>query len=495
MPTLSKSRFVSGNQCEKKLFLDVYRKELKAAITEEQQSRFNIGNQIGILAQNVFPDGKDATKNYDGDWSIAIQKTTEYINAGEKTIYEAAFSIEGGFAALDILHHTNGERWAIEVKSSTGVKEYHLIDAAFQYYVMKNAGFEPDKVFLMHINNQYIKNGAIDVNQLFHLADITEEVLARQSTVESKKTQLISVLEHENEPIREIGPHCNSPFSCDFKTYCWSHIQEQSVFDLYFAKGLDWQLYNQGIHYLIDVQEEMLNNTRQRVHVRGVKYNESQIKETEIQNFLTNFHEPLHFFDFETINGALPPTDGTRPFEQVPFQYSLHITDKTGEIKAHHEFLANPSDFISSENNPRKNLIDQLKKDLGIKGTIVAYNAGFEIGVLNNLAKSFPEESEFIDSLIDRFVDLLIPFKKAWYYLPKMGSSASIKSVLPAIDPEFSYDDLPINNGGLASDTFQNFIFEFDSAVWESKRKELLMYCKRDTEGMVVIYKHLKNLV
>ena len=161
----------------------------------------------------------------------------------------------------------------------------------------------------------------------------------------------------------------------------------------------------------------------------------------------------------------------------------------------HREFLADPASFQSgSTRNPRKAIIEQLKTDFGPTGSIVAYNASFEMDVLRKLAIAFPEDKAFLDGLINRFVDLLIPFRKAWYYKPEMGNSASIKSVLPAIAPEFSYKDLKISNGGLASNTFLSMIlnkFEGDEAT---TRLNLLAYCERDTEGMVVIWKHLVNL-
>jgi len=181
---------------------------------------------------------------------------------------------------------------------------------------------------------------------------------------------------------------------------------------------------------------------------------------------------------------------------QVPFQYSLHITDSEGTILEHREFLARPEDFSNpSAVDPRLQLIQQLREDIGDQGSIIAYHASFEKTRLVDLAKSFPNEREFIESLLPRFVDLLIPFKSGWYYKPEMGASASIKSVLPAIAPEFSYSDLEIGNGGLASNTFlamiQN-IFEGDRPL---TNKNLLAYCERDTEGMVVIYRHLLALV
>jgi hypothetical protein len=494
MATLSKSRFVSGNQCEKKLYYDINRRDLKPAITEQQQALFDAGHLIGELAQRVFPNGLDAKQEMNGDWSLAIERTKQWISDGIETIYEATFSIRGGFAALDILHHHNGDRWAIEVKSSTGVKDYHLTDASFQYFVMNEAGCAPDKFFLMHINNRYVKHGEIDPKQLFHLEDITLKVKENQQFVRNKQMDLLTMLESKAEPIKEIGKHCGNPFSCDYINHCWAHIPENSVFQLNNARGKDWKLFDQGIYSLLDVPDDFPLNHKQLLQINGIKFNQEHIDLERIEQFLNQIEGPLYFFDFETIFPVLPVLDGTRPFEQVPFQYSLHITDINGNITDHKEFLANPTDFLSLETDPRLKLINQLESDFGSEGSIIAYNSSFEISILKALAIAYPEKNKFLENLISRFVDLLIPFKSGWFYKPEMGASASIKSVLPAIAPEFSYSDLEIGNGDLASKTFHAMIENRFTGDFEITMNHLLAYCERDTEGMVVIYRHLRGL-
>lgn len=206
---ISKSRFVSGIQCSKKLYFDIYRKDLKPVISDQQELLFSTGNEIGLLAQNVFPNGKDASPESYYDFSKSIQDTKDWICSGVKTIYEAAFSTNGVLAALDILHHTENERWAIEVKSSSEVKKYHLTDASLQYWVMNKSGFKPDKFFLMHINTAYIKDGNINPNQLFTLTDITNQVVNNQSWVEENLDLLKQIISTTEEPKVEIGTHCN----------------------------------------------------------------------------------------------------------------------------------------------------------------------------------------------------------------------------------------------------------------------------------------------
>jgi hypothetical protein len=490
MRNISKSKFLSGVQCEKKLFFDTHRRELKPPTSPEKQAAFDVGHAVGVLAQAYFPGGMDATPEEQGMYRVPIENTRRWIKEGVQTIYEATFSANGVFAALDILHHVNGERCAVEVKSSTSVKDYHITDASLQFYAMDQAGFRPDRFFLMHINTAYVKNGEIDPKEFFVLEELTEGVVSNQPWVARRVSELRGMLDGE-EPNVEIGPHCDSPFSCDYKGHCWRHIPDNSVFDLFNSRGREWQYYRDGILDLRDIPDVDALGHRQRLQVEGQLHGIRYVDEERLREFSQEFQYPLYFFDFETIFTGLPVLDGTRPYQQVPFQYSLHIVSEDGTME-HKEFLATPSDFNSNTAlDPRQQLIQQLKADLGPTGSIVAYNARFEIGVLNGLAAAFPAQADYLIGISNRFVDLLVPFQNAWYYLPEMGASASIKSVLPAIAPEFSYDDLAIGNGGDASSIFLSMITgDFDGDEAETRR-HLLAYCERDTFGMVVVWKEV----
>jgi len=493
---LSKSRFVSGAQCEKKLFFDAYREDLKPPTTEAKQAIFDTGHTVGALAQQAYPGGMDASEYINGDWDIALNRTKQWLTESIQTIYEATFSTAGGFAALDILHHHNGERWAIEVKSSGSIKDYYITDASYQYYVMKQAGFTPDKMFLMYIDKDYIKKGEIDPIYLFKIEDITEKVIKNQKAVEKKQSQLLAMLNAKVEPTCKIGKQCSYPFDCDYKHYCWAHLPENNVFDLYLSGEKGWELYQKGIYSITDIPDDTFKSVRQRVQIKGTNNNEVLVDNERLNEFLSTFTAPLYFFDFETINPTLPVLDGTNPFQQVPFQYSLHVTDIEGQITDHREFLARPEDFRDEGAvDPRRKLLDQLKKDIPSEGTIIAYYASFEISRLKELAEVFPEENDYIDSLIARVVDLLVPFKVGWYFAPSMKGSNSIKSVLPAIDPSYSYKDLEITNGTDASDIYLSMVMGEYKGDYMETSKDLLAYCKRDSEGMVVIYKYLKSIL
>ena len=489
---ISKSRFVSGAQCEKKLYFDLYRKDLKPPVSAQQQALFDTGHEIGHLAQQVFPGGIDLSPETYFDFSDAIDQTREAITKGQQTIYEAAFYYDEVLAALDILHHENGERWAIEVKSSTSVKDYHLQDAALQYWVMAQSGFAPDKFFLMHINNAYVKQGPIDPKALFTLSDITAQVVEKQAWVAEQLPNLKS-LQANQEPDIPIGKHCDAPFECDYKHECWKHIpSKDSVFELTNARGKDWDLYEQGILHLANVPYDFKLSVIQQMQVEGVKFGSNFVRKDKINEFLETISYPIYYFDFETINSAIPILDGTKPFQQVPFQYSLHRVDAPGEPALHTAFLANPLDFtINASNNPLKALIAQLKTEVGKEGSIVAYNASFEKTRLKEIALIFPEETEFITDLMNRFIDLMDVFKEGWYYTPAMQGSYSIKYVLPALFPELSYDNLAIGNGTDASNTFLSMILGSFTGNETLTRKQLLQYCEQDTYAMVLLHKEL----
>lgn len=490
MKSISKSRFVSGVQCSKKIYFEYFRNDLKLPVSESTQQIFDLGHTVGTLAQKSFPDGKDATPEDFSDFSKSIEQTKQWIAEETETVYEATFATENTLVMLDILHRENDEIWAIEVKSSTSVKEYHYTDSAFQYYVMSKSGYVPDRFFLMHINNQYVKNGEI-TSELFHLEDITKDIIEMQFWVEENFENLLKILELREEPVVEIGAHCSSPFECEFTHHCWKHVPENSVFGLTRAGKKSWHLYEEGILKLEDIPQDYHLTFSQQLQVKGIKNNESYKDLPAILDFLHTWEYPLHFFDFETIFAAIPVLDGTRPYQQVPFQYSLHILDCEDTI-SHKEFLADPKDFLNSTIDPRKKMIEQMKLDFLGKGSIVTYNQSFEVGRLRELAKDFPEDSEFLFALISRIVDLLVVFNKRWYYLPEMGNSASIKFVLPAIAPEFSYSDLEISDGGSASTLFHSSILD-DSQNTEELRENLLRYCERDTYGMVIIFEFLKR--
>lgn len=493
---LSKSRFLSGSQCEKKLYFDVYRKELKPVVSSAQQQLFDTGHRIGALAQSVFGGGFDATPANIKDYDVWLNNTKDALANGLSTIYEAAFSHDGLFAALDILHHRDGERWAIEVKSSSDIKEYHLIDAAFQFRVMEGCGVRPDRFFIMHIDSKYTLNGVLEPERLLKLIDITDKVIDCRDETSTKLASLKSMLDAKLEPAVSIGTHCGKPFVCEYQHHCWKDVPQDNIFKLpRIDKKKAWELYSLGITHINELTDEHGLSANQQISVSSFKSGASHIDKPAINGFLNNLCYPLSFLDFETIIPSIPILQGTKPFQQLPFQYSLHVIHGTDAEPECYGFLSEEGHFRSNSNiDPLEVLVQSMLHDLPKNGSILAYNMKFEKGIVASLANRFPSYADFLADVSERMVDLLDVFSKGWYHLPEMYYSSSIKVVLPAIAPEFNYDDLEVGNGMDASRGYQRLIDGTFDGDTDKFRNDLIAYCKRDTEGMVVIWRALINV-
>ncbi|MFY8077809.1 MAG: DUF2779 domain-containing protein [Flavobacteriales bacterium] len=491
---ISKSKFVAGLSCEKRLFLEVNNPELKTPLSANQEAKFAIGHRIGALSQERFPGGVNAEPENKRDFQSWIESTRNFIGKGESVIYEAAFSYEGSFCALDILLNQNGNLTAIEVKSGGSKTDTYVKDAAFQYFVMSQSGYTPDRFYLLLINGDYIRQTSLDVHQLFKTVDITEEVLALQNFVANNLANFQAMLGANILPEMDIGPHCSEPYDCPFYGHCSSHLPaENPITDLIGSSKKVWQLYNQGVMSIEDIPENFELSKSQHSQVNGVKNGADVLRREPIRNFLEDVTYPLHFFDFETLWLAIPLAEGIRPYGHLSFQYSMHIMLENGELE-HREYLANP-DLILQGVNTEYDLIQQMKKDFASEGSVIAFNKSFEETRIRDMIKRFPQESDFLNGLLSRFVDLMSIFRSLdIYYLPAMKGSYSIKYVLPAIDPACSYSDLEIGNGGDASSIFASKAAGNFEGDWSSTREALLKYCERDTYGMVVIWNHLKSI-
>ena len=487
---LSKSRFIKSIQCQKALYLGKHHPELKDEISEEQQAKFSQGTSVGELATGLFPDGTDVTLESFYDFSASIEQTKKLLKQNDVVIYEAAFAFEGVLCALDILVKKDGVIKAYEVKSSTEVKSVYIQDAGLQYYVMKSCGYEPADISIVYINNKYVRKGEIDVEQLFTIATVKEEILAFQPEIPALLQEAKTTLEGGDIPSIDIGPHCHDPYSCDFVGHCWKHIPDYSVFNISRLKSeKKFELYNRGILDFRDIPEDYPLNDNQRLQVESELDGTVTVNKTEINTFLKSLNYPLQFLDFETFQAAVPLFDNSRPYQQLVFQYSLHIQEDVGAELKHYEFLAE-----GDGTDPREKLIDQLIKDTKGDGHILVYNISFERGRLNELKEIYPAKQHEIQAVIDRLIDLMIPFQKKHYYAPDLKGSYSIKKVLPSLVPELSYSELEVSNGGMAMDIFKQMMEGNFNGDIEQTRKALLEYCGLDTYAMVKIVEKLEAL-
>ncbi|MEI6682461.1 MAG: DUF2779 domain-containing protein [Bacteroidota bacterium] len=442
MRSISKSGFIRGVKCQKSLYLHYNQPEDRDEPDEGRQNLFNSGHDVGRLAQQLFPGGIDASRGEPANYTENIAFTAELIQDGCPVIYEAAFGDGETLCYLDILVK-EGDQWqAYEVKAATRIKEYHLQDASFQYFVMKSSGLAVKDFSMIHLNNRYIRQGALDLSSLFHIEPVTRTIMRRQKAVAENLASLQQMLAAGTIPGITMGPQCYRSYPCDFIEFCLKdHIAAESPGDPFPANR----------------------------------------NQDELDAFRDKLEYPLYFMDFETFMPAVPLYENTRPYQKLAFQYSLHVVDTPGGTLRHYEFLSTPPA------DPRPAFIVSLLGRLGNRGSILVWNQSFEKTILREVGRDFPEFQPGIFPLFTRVADLMVPFRRKYLYTTEMNGSHSLKAVLPAIVPELSYASLGISDGGAACMAYEALFTEPDPEVLRSIRRDLLEYCKLDTLSMVRI--------
>ena len=488
---LSKSQYLRGVQCHKRLWLYKYKRELLDEPTPSQLARFQAGNEVGALALKLF-ECEEKIAFGEGDFGAKIERTKELIKSGAHSIAEATFAHKGILVMVDILQITPQGVIINEVKSSTGLKPVHIDDLAVQYFVLSGAGYNVVGANLVHIDSSYTRKGALEVEKLFAKIDCLQAVIEKQSEVAQNLARFERILENSaNPPNIDIDSHCDNPYSCDFKGVCWSEVpSENSVFEI---SRLDWRtkfaLYHQNIARFSDIKDFSAFSTSQILQIQCALDNATHIDKSAIKAFLATIRYPVYHLDFETFQEAVPSFDSQCPYMQVPFQYSLHI-DYGDESIEHREFLAD------ERGDPRPALVESLTRDIPRGAFILAYNASFEKGVMKKLAFIFPQYAEILEHFCENTADLMTPFAQKSYYHPAMRGSYSIKAVLPALMPEMeqAYKDLKlVHNGGEAMEAFPA-LKSMGESEREAYRKALLEYCKLDTLAMVKVLGKLREV-
>jgi hypothetical protein len=292
------------------------------------------------------------------------------------------------------------------------------------------------------------------------------------------------------KPVKDIGAQCSNPYNCDFMTHCWSHIPDVSIFDLVrLNTNKKFELYADGILEFSQLHEGHELTEGQQMQVESFLNKKGFIDISSIRSFLSTIKYPVYFMDFETFQSAIPLFDNSKPYQQIPFQFSVHHKYTRQEEPIHNEFLA------EAIGDPRENFIVALLKATEGPGTILTYNQAFEIARIKELSTDFPKYKADLDERITRVMDLMTPFSKRWYYTPVMNGSYSIKAVLPALVSELSYNDLEIGDGGTASAAFLNLFSNNDSMQVETIRNNLKEYCKLDTLAMVKLLDKLEEII
>lgn len=481
---LSKSRYLNGLQCLKYLWTSFHEPRKITEPDAATQHVFEQGHEVGELAKKLFSDGVNIPS---GDFMGNIRQTRELLQQ-RRTVFEAGIMAGNIYSRIDILKPADDDEWdIIEVKSATKIKDVDIDDVSFQKYCCQQAGMEIRNCFLMHINNKYVRQGEIDPEQLFAIEDITERVAGVIGSVPDRVADMLEVIAAEHCPDVAIGRQCNNPYEC-LVTGCRDFLPEDNVLELYRGGQKSFELLNSGILAIFDIPDTFNLTSSQQIQKTCVLSGEAHADKVQIAAFLDSLKYPLYYLDFETFATAIPPFDGTHPYQNVPFQFSLHV-DWGGIFKPQHfSFLAEGAE------DPRPELLKALKSWLGDTGSIIVYNQSFEKGVLEDLCEAFPEYKSWVSGILGRFVDLLQPFRSFWYYHPAQKGSASLKAVLPALTGS-GYDGLGIANGEVAS--FEYYRVTYSDVPEEERRRvrqDLEKYCGRDTEGMIWIVEALEKI-
>ncbi|MBA4043482.1 MULTISPECIES: DUF2779 domain-containing protein [Alphaproteobacteria] len=478
---LSKSKITAFEQCPKRLWLATHRPEL-AEQDAGAEARFATGNDVGAIACALHPGGfmVDAP-----NLTAALATTASLIAGGHPgPIFEATFEHDGVLVRVDVLDKLEGGSWAAaEVKSSGSVKDYHRGDLATQVWVLREAGINLQRASIRHIDTSFVLTREGDYRGLFTDADLLGELEATIATRHALVAEARAVLSGA-EPEREMGDHCASPFPCEFSAYCSRHLPpgpEWPVTVLPNGGGKRW--LENGIADLLDLSEGDLNDRHARILAAtrdGKPFHDAE----GARRAMEHWGWPRAWLDFETIAPAIPRWLGTRPYQQIPFQFSLHLERRGGRM-THHEFLS------CDGSDPRRACAEALVEHIPEGATIIAYNAAFERRVLRDLAAAFPDLTARLEAMAEATVDLLPVARNHWYHRDQRGSW-SIKAVLPTIAADLDYGALEVKYGGDA----QTAWLEAADPACDPLRREALeealkAYCARDTWAMVAVARAL----
>ncbi|MEW6647314.1 MAG: DUF2779 domain-containing protein [Pseudomonadota bacterium] len=483
MHGLSKSRIVAHRQCPRRLWLQVNHPEL-AEEGDGSSTRFATGNQVGDIARTLHPGGVLIDTN---DLKQALADTARLLQEAPRPLFEATFQADGVLVQADLLL-PDGKAWRMaEVKSSSRVKDYHLTDAAVQTWVARQAGVPISRIEIAHIDTSFIYPGKGDYRGLLVHSDITEQVKTQEGEVPGWIASARVTLDGA-DPQTPPGPQCHDPFDCPFFGHCVPHNEKEDGYPpeiLPHSGKLADTLRSEGYADIRHIPEGRLSKPK-HVRIWQATRNNEVILDPAAAKELCRLGWPRYYLDFETIQFAVPIWAGTRPYAQIPFQWSCHIEQQDGAV-AHLEHLADGS------GDPRRAFAESLLTAVGISGPILVYNAAFERSRMRELAADFPELTQALETAIERIVDLL-PIAREHYYHPDMRGSWSIKAVLPTIAPDLAYDTLEVADGGMAQEAFTEMIQPETTPDRKAfLYNALLKYCERDTWAMVRVARYFQG--
>jgi hypothetical protein len=488
---LSKSDYLLYLKHPAWLWLKKYDKSKLPPVDDNLQAIFDTGHSFEPYAESLFPDGVQLGFDDYQSYKSLPERTEAAIQQGEKTIFQGRFEHGSLTFICDIIDFVDeGVVDLYEIKSTTIAKPEHEDDLAFQLIVLEGCGFEVRNIAVIHVNNQYVRSSKIDPKELTTITDVTDVVKTKREETKERTSAALDMLNNHNGTHPDFSPTLAS--SKDFREWLdiYKHLYPPPDGSIYTLCQLDAKLLINlqaaGIEYITDIPEDYALKPKQALQVEAAKTKKPIIHAKKIKDFLDTLKYPLYFLDYETMSSLVPYFDGMRPYQQVPFQYSLHVVDAPQSEPRHLEYLH--QDF----SNPAESVAKSLQEHIANTGSIITWNMGFEKNCNNTLAYFAPEYAEFLAGVNERIVDLMIPFSKSWYVDAAFRGSASIKAVLPVLVPELSYKELEIQEGGSAQRIWMQTILDGKNEHDKEKiLNDLIAYCQLDTLAMVKIHQKL----
>ena len=493
MIQISKSDYMLFLKHPAWLWLKKHDKNKLPPTSPSLQVIFDEGHLFEKYAEKLFSDSiKLGFNNYD-EYLTLPKRTSEALINGAKTILQGRFEFESLTCIVDALEKVDDGQFDLyEIKSSTSVKPEHIDDLAFQLLVLEGTGLKIRHTAVIYVNNEYMRKGEIDVKGISVVTDVTDDVKDKITQTRANLLDLFKVLESSTQP--DLSPRYTTGRLSDWMdVYKFIH-QDLDKFSIYnlcrLSPSLIGELEDIDVKLIQDIPSNIKLATKQQGQVEATKLDGQIIDKKRIKEFIDQIKYPLYFLDYETMSGVIPTFDGTKPYQQLPFQYSLYVIDSPGADAKHLEYLHRENTF------PCLPMLKRLKEDIGTEGTIFVWHESFEKSRNTELGELFPEYADFMASVNDRIIDLKTPFSKDWFVDKNFFGSASIKDVMPALVTDLSYKELLIHEGNAAQRVWMETVLEGKNS---EKRDEimnaLIEYCKLDTLAMVRLYEVLQNKV
>ncbi len=478
---LSKSRYLDGLQCPKLMWVRRNDRARMPAPDPWKQQLFAAGRQLGDLAKQLWEGGVEVPPFRERAEMVAA---TQKLLPRRVPIFEATFEVQGRTCRVDVLEPAPDGRWdLIEVKAGTRVRNTNIQDVAFQRNTLLLAGVELNRIYVMHVDRDYVRGEHLHVHELFKRIDVTERV-ERVAPYVDKTVASLRKAAAGAEPEVPIGEHCTSPHECRLIPHCWAGLPADNVTELHRAGRKAFAFMDEGIFRIRDIPDGRLG-ANQRIQKQAVVSGEVQFDRAAVRKWLDALAWPLWFLDFETLAPAVPRHPGLRPYQQVPFQYSLHVQDEPGGAVRHHEFL-----HIDA-GDPRPCLLRALLDNVGPTGSVLAWNMDYEKMVLGDLAAFNPRRAGVLGAMAERMVDLADPWRTFAVHHPGQRGSTSLKAVLPTIT-DLDYGALAIGSGAEATYAYETLMGSAEPpARREAVFRDLRRYCELDTRAMVEILRWL----